>query len=124
MGRTQDSAESQSILTLETDMYPRKHHPRNHHGVISQGSVLGLTLFDISIDDLLANIKSEGLLFADDRKKIHQINIREDALILQSGLSLLEQWSKNWILNFHPDKYHVPQYEIRQHEALVSRSHH
>ena len=64
-------------------------------------------MFVIYIDDLLANIKSEGLLFADDTKIFHQITSREDALILQSDLSLLEQWSKHWLLNFHPDKCHV-----------------
>ena len=71
---------------------------------IPRGSVLGPTLFIIYIDDLLANIKSEGLLFADDTKIFHQITSREDARILQSDLSLLEQWSKHWLLNFHPDK--------------------
>ena len=74
---------------------------------IPRGSVLGPTLFVIYIDDLLANIKSEGLLFADDTNIFQQIKSREDALILQSDLSLLEQWSKNWLLNFHPDKCHV-----------------
>ena len=57
---------------------------------IPQGSVLGPTLFVIYIDDLLANIKSEGLLFADDIKIFHQITSREDVLILPSDLSLLE----------------------------------
>ena len=74
---------------------------------IPQGSVLGPTLFVIYIDDLLANIKSEGLLFADDTKIFQQIKSRVDALILRSDLSLLEQWSKHWLLNFHPDKCHV-----------------
>ena len=74
---------------------------------IPQGSVLGPILFVIYIDDLLENIKSEGLLFADDTKIFKQITSREDALILQSDLNLLEQWSKNWLLNFHPDKCHV-----------------
>ena len=64
-------------------------------------------MFVIYIDDLLANIKSEGLLFVDDTKIIQQIKSCADALILQSDLSLLEQWSKNWLINFHPDKCHV-----------------
>ena len=67
---------------------------------IPQGSVLGHTLFVIYIDDLLANIKSEGLLFADDTKIFQQIKSREDVLILQSDLSLLEQWSKIGYLTF------------------------
>ena len=75
--------------------------------VIPQGSVLGPTLFVIYIDDLPANINSEGLLFADDTKSFQQIKSREDALTLQSDISILEQWSKNWLRNFHPDKCHV-----------------
>ena len=74
---------------------------------IPQGSVLGPTLLVIYIDDLLANIKRECLLSADDTKNFQQIKSCEDALILQSDLSLLEQWSKNWLLNFHLDKCHV-----------------
>ena len=64
-------------------------------------------MFVIYIDDLLANIKSEGFLFVDDGKIFHQITSRKDALLLQSDLSLLEQWSEHWLLNFHPDKCHV-----------------
>ena len=69
---------------------------------ITQGSLLGTTLLVIYIGDLLANIKSEGLLFADDTKMLQQIKSHEDALILQSDLSLLEQWSKNWRLQLSP----------------------
>ena len=62
----------------------------------------------IYIGDLLANIKSEDLLsFADVTKLFQQITRRDDALVLQSDLSLLEQWSNNMLLNFHPDKCHV-----------------
>ena len=74
---------------------------------IPQGTVLGPLLFVIYINDILDNIKSEGLLFADDTKIFHSILTREDALTLQSDITTLEKWSKRWLLRFNPDKYHV-----------------
>ena len=43
---------------------------------IPQGTVLGPLLFVIYINDVLDNIKSEGLLFADDTKIFHSILTR------------------------------------------------
>ena len=58
---------------------------------IPQGTVLGPLLFVIYINDILDNIKSEGLLFADDTKIFHSILTREDALTLQSDIITLEE---------------------------------
>ena len=74
---------------------------------IPQGSVLGPLLFVIYINDILDNIDSDGLLFADDTKIFRCISSKQDADALQSDLSALEDWSKKWLLNFHPDKCHV-----------------
>ena len=74
---------------------------------IPQGSVLGPILFIIYINDILDNISSNGLIFADDTKIFSKINCREDALALQSDITLLEDWSKTWLLTFNPDKCHV-----------------
>ena len=74
---------------------------------IPQGAVLGPTLFVIYINDLLDKIKSDGFLFADDTKIFRKISSREDALCLQSDLDHLEEWSRKWLLRFHPDKCHV-----------------
>ena len=74
---------------------------------IPQGSVLGPILFIIYINDLLKNVKSEGLLYADDTKIFHHIATRKDALNLQADIDSLENWSRLWLLTFHPDKCHV-----------------
>ena len=79
---------------------------------VPQGSILGPLLFIIYINSMIDKTGSLDLfLYADDLKIYNEINTeitsREDALILQSDLSLLEQWSKHWLLNFHPDKCHV-----------------
>ena len=73
---------------------------------MSQGSVLGLTLYIIYINDLLHDINSGGLLFADDVKIFRHISSQEDALSLHD-IGILGNWSKLWLLNFHPDKCHV-----------------
>ena len=74
---------------------------------IPQGSVLSPTLFIIYINDLLDDINSDGLLFADDAKIFRHIPSQEDALSLQHNIDILENRSKLWLLNFHPDKCHV-----------------
>ena len=74
---------------------------------IPQGTVLGPVLFVVYINDLLDNITSEGLMFADDTKIFRQITSREDAMELQSDLNKLEQWSEKWELKFNAGKCHV-----------------
>ncbi len=74
---------------------------------VPQGSVLGPLLFVIYINDILDNISTNGLLFADDTKIFRQISSREDALELQSDLNKLEEWVNTWLLRFNIDKCHV-----------------
>ena len=74
---------------------------------IPQGTVLGPVLFVIYINDLLDNVKSGGLLFADDTKIYRHISSREDAVELQADIDRLEEWANKWQLHFHPDKCHV-----------------
>lgn len=74
---------------------------------IPQGTVLGPVLFVIYINDLLDNITSHGLMFADDTKLFRHITSREDALHLQTDITKLENWSNTWQLYFNPEKCHV-----------------
>ena len=53
---------------------------------IPQGTVLGPVLFVIYINDLLDNITSDGVMFADDTKIFRQITSRKDAVDLQNDL--------------------------------------
>ena len=46
---------------------------------IPQGMVLGSLLFIVYIKDILDNVESEGLLFADDTKIYCAITSKEDA---------------------------------------------
>ena len=74
---------------------------------IPQGTVLGPLLFVVYINDILDNINSDGLLFADDTKIFRAITCKEDSLELQGDINKLEQWSDLWLLKFHPDKCHL-----------------
>ena len=71
---------------------------------VPQGSVIAALLFVIYINDLPENIKSHIFLFADDCKFFRQIISTEDTDIMQKDLTTLHEWSKKWLLTFHPDK--------------------
>lgn len=71
---------------------------------IPQGSVLGPLLFVIYINDLPDCVESPTYLFADDTKIYREINTTSDRELLQEDLNKLEDWSKTWLLKFHPEK--------------------
>ena len=93
--------------TQEVVVNGTKSEPASVISGIPQGTVLGPLLFVVHINDLLYNISSAGLMFADDTKIFRLISSREDALELQSDIAKLEDWSNTWQLRFNPDKCHV-----------------
>ena len=74
---------------------------------IPQGSVLGPILFVVFINDLPKCVTSNVYLFADDTKIYREIQSTNDNKLLQEDLVTLFQWSKKWLLQFHPDKCKV-----------------
>ena len=71
---------------------------------IPQGSVMGIILFVIYINDLPNEIKSDICMFADDTKVFRTIKTNDDQCILHDDLDELTAWSTQWLLTFHPDK--------------------
>ena len=76
---------------------------------VPQGSVLGPLLFLLFINDLPEYIspKSTAKLFADDCILYRTIETESDARGLQLDLDRLQQWEKDWLMEFHPQKCQV-----------------
>ena len=74
---------------------------------IPQGSVLGPLLFVLYINDLPDAVSSNILLFADDTKVFQQVRSKDDALLIQNDIDILNAWSEKWLLKFNTDKCHV-----------------
>ena len=63
---------------------------------VPQGSVLGLVLFLIFINDLPDNIRSSVRLFADDCLLYGNTHSLQNCLTLQEDLTSLGQWEADW----------------------------
>ncbi|MCG8078525.1 MAG: reverse transcriptase family protein, partial [Candidatus Thiodiazotropha taylori] len=74
---------------------------------VPQGSVLGPILFLVYINDLPEQVRSRVRLFADDTAMYLCISSLSEANILQKDLIKLEQWEKDWDMNFNPSKCQV-----------------
>ena len=66
-----------------------------------QGSVLGLILFLIYINDLDDSITSNVLKFVDDTKLFRKVNTDGDKQHLQNDLDRLVKWSEKWQMLFN-----------------------
>lgn len=71
---------------------------------VPQGSHLGPVLFNILINDIADNLKSEYLLYADDMKIYRKIAAEDDIRALQQDLDKLYQWCLENKLRLSIDK--------------------
>ena len=67
---------------------------------VPQGTVLGLLLFSLHINDISADIESEIRLFADDCVCYHEIKEIEDTVKLQKDIDRLRSWARKWGMRF------------------------
>ena len=69
---------------------------------VPQGTVP--LLFLIYINDLPSRVSSTAGLFADDCLLYRVITNQEDAASLQEDLDYLQEWERDWQMNFNKDK--------------------
>ena len=69
-----------------------------------QGSVLGLFLFLIYINDIDDGIISKLWKFAADTEICHDIKRERNAEILRNDVKQLYKWSEDWQMLFNFDK--------------------
>ena len=73
---------------------------------VTQGSVLGPTLFLVFINDIVYVIRHCKIrMFADDTCLIIEVDNRADtAELINEDLEAINIWSKQWLVNFQPSK--------------------
>ena len=74
---------------------------------IPQGSVLGPVLFIMYNNDLPKVVSNSVKLFADDTKLYARSDSQDQTDSVQTDLNSLCQWSRDWLLSFHPEKCSV-----------------
>ena len=85
---------------------------------VPQGSVLGPTLFSVSINDLPKYVKDCDILtYADDTKLIKTIDSTHDATCLQQSLSKVLTWSKQNNMELNKDKFEMMSFRLNSQES-------
>ena len=72
---------------------------------VPQGSILGLLLFLVYINDIVDDIQANINLFADDTSLSMIVdNPDEVGRVLQSDIDKINQWAQKWLVKFNPSK--------------------
>ena len=79
---------------------------------VPQGSVVGPFLFNIFINDIVKDIKSSALLYADDLKLYRRITCHQDCLELQSDLNKIFNWCKSNCLSLNNKKCYILSFSL------------
>ena len=87
---------------METDRTNYKYHQG-----YPRGSVLGPIIFLLYINDLPGSLQFLVRLFADDTAVYLTVQGQADSKMLQKDLNVLQEWEKEWDMEFNPSKCQV-----------------
>ena len=76
---------------------------------VTQGTVLGLLLLSLYINNISSDIESEIRLFADDCVCYREIKDEKDTMKLQRDIDRLGSWARKWGMRFQPVKCNMMQ---------------
>ena len=76
---------------------------------VPQGSVVGLLLFILYVSEIPDLVQCSINMFADDTKQYAPIKSQADKEQLQNDIYTLEEWTRDWLLDFNADKCDLPQ---------------
>ena len=91
---------------------------------VPQGTMLGLLMFLIYINDITEDISSQLRLFADDCLFYLPIKSEQDSILLQWDLDTLSQWAKVWQMRFNLSKCTVMRCTRSHYPIVVNYSLH
>ena len=91
-------------VSWQTDQQVILDGAESNSAPVSSGVPLGPLLFLVYINNLLSNVNATSRLFADDCLLYRTIKTTDDAESLQNNLDTLQQWEKDWLMSFNPEK--------------------
>ena len=86
---------------------------------VPQGSVLGMVLFNIFINNLDEAVEGILIKFADDTKLGGVANTPEERTTIQRHLDRLENWAIANKMNFNREKCKVLKYSVKYRSAVI-----
>jgi hypothetical protein len=91
-------------VSWQTDQQVILDGAESNSAPVSSGVPLGPLLFLVYMNNLLSNVNATSRLFADDCLLYRTIKTTDDAESLQNNLDTLQQWEKDWLMSFNPEK--------------------
>ena len=101
------SERSQSVRVFDSQGTSHFSSPTTVLSGVPQGTILGPTLFNFYVNDLLTLLSNFITIYADDSKLVGKAATPSDQQSIQTDLDSLGRWANVWLLTFNVNKCHV-----------------